>query len=397
MGFFSGKKLLLLGSIIVLLAAIPLTVYFITQQQEIRSRATPSTVLSLCDSTKTTSCEPNISVALGQPVTLDVMMNPGSNQVTFVKLHLTYDPTKLELNPSGGFEPNAASVSILRDPIYSSGAVVVSLGIVVNPNIVDATRAISAPTKIGKVTFKALTPVSGTSNQVVFGDQVVVYANNETGDPNAPYPANLNVLSTTQPASITITGTATPTLSPTPSPTPTPSGPTATPVANQPPVCTALNVDRATSGAAPYSVTFTANGNDPNGTISKVTFDFGDGPVQSITQAGGIGTNSVSTQMAHTYNNAGTYTATATLTDNANAVSAASVACTKTITVTAAGATQPVGSGDTIVVAPTATPTPTPLPAKKFIEAPGPNNTILGIGALATILTIIGGLLFLSL
>lgn len=403
MGFFSGKKLLLLGSIVVLLVAIPLTVYFITQQQEIRSRATPATELSLCDSAKTASCDANVSVASGQTVSLDVIMNPGTNQVTFVKLHLTYDPTKLELSPSGGFEPNATSVSVLRDPIYSSGSVVVSLGIVVNPTIgVDVTKTLSAPTKIGKVTFKALAQASGTSNQIVFGNQVVVYANNETGDPNAAYPANLNVLSTTKPASITITGAAAPTPTPTGSLTPTPtptSGPTATPVANQAPVCTALNVDRATSGTAPYSITFTVNGNDPNGTISKVTFDFGDGPVQNVTQNGGIGTNSVSTQMAHTYNNAGTYTATASLTDNANAVSAQSVACTKTITVTAAS-TGGAGTGSSvIVVAPTATPTPTPtpLPVKKFIEEPGPNNTILGIGALATILTIIGGLLFLSL
>lgn len=389
MGFFSGKKLLLLGSIVVLLAAIPLTVYFITQQQEIRSRATPATVLSLCDPTKTTSCESSVSAETGKTVSLDVIMDPGSNQVSFIKLHITYDPTKLELS-SGGLVPNTTVVTTLKDPVYSSGSVVVSLGIVVNPTVgVDVTKSIASPTKIATITFKALAPTT-TANQVVFGNQVVVYANNETGDPNAPYPANLNVLSTTKPALVTITGAATAT------PTPTPAG--SAPVANQPPVCTALNVDRATSGTAPYSITFTVNGNDPNGTISKVTFDFGDGQVQNVTQNGGVGTNSVSTQMAHTYNNPATYTATASLTDNANAVSVQSVACTKTITVTAANIG--IGTSNPIVViaaVPTSTPTPTALPAKKFTEAPGPSNAILGIGALGTILTIIGGILFLSL
>lgn len=383
MGFFSGKKLLLLGSITILLAAIPLTVYFITQQQEVRSRATPSTVLSLCDSTKTTACESNITATVGQTFNLDIMVDPGTNLVSWVTIHLTYDPTKLETTAAAGFVPTSA-LSVIVNPVYTSGTVTASLGVGA-----DSTKTIQTPTKIATITFKALAPISGASNKVVFGNQTEIKSTNESQDQHGE-----NVLSTTIPALITIAaGTTTP--------TPTPTGIATTPVANQPPVCTALNLDRLSAGTAPYSITFTANGNDPNGTISKVTFDFGDGPTIDVSQTGGIGTNSVSTQTAHTYNNPGTYTASATLTDNANAVSVASAACTKVITVTATQAQAPVGSGDpalpTFTPTPTLTPTPTPLPAKVFTEEPGPNNTIVGIGAISAVLTIIGGLLFLSL
>ena len=181
--------------------------------------------------------------------------------------------------------------------------------------------------------------------------------------------------------------TATPAISQTPTaipsgPTVTPGGPTATP---GPTACNSLTVDRSTTGIAPYSVTFTANGNSTSGTISKVSFNFGDGQVSDVTQAGGIGTASVNVQASHTYNNPGTYAASAVLTDNNNNVSSGSAICQQTITVNAASSSASTSNTTTVT-----NPTPTMPPT-------GSTGAAIGLGLGAMLLIVGGGLLFFIL
>ena len=104
--------------------------------------------------------------------------------------------------------------------------------------------------------------------------------------------------------------------------------------------------------------------------------------MQDITQGGGIGTNTVNAQVSHIYNTAGTFTTSATLTDNSGATSN-SVTCSQTITVIAGGTG---GTSPPVL----ATPTPT-------IEPSGPSETIVGIGLIGILLTIIGGVILLAL
>ena len=90
---YMSKKLLLLISLIVIVAlAIPLTIYLVRQQQDQRSQAQASTTLALAPSPQT--------VGIGETFTLTVKIDPGSNLVSFVNLHIQYDSTKFEISES---------------------------------------------------------------------------------------------------------------------------------------------------------------------------------------------------------------------------------------------------------------------------------------------------------
>ncbi len=374
MSAISGKNLLMLGFIVVLLVTIPIVVILLKQQQQTKTTAAPTTTLSFSPSTATATS--------GAIVNFDVIVNPGQNQVSFVKLDIIYDKTKLETSSTGtscadALCPATASFpSTLEGPTYNQGEILVSLSVGADP-----TRVVQTTTKVATVTFKTIAVTGDTPTQIKFGNQTQVLS-----IATADQPSENVWISNPNPASITITG-ITPTATP---------GPT---TANQLPICTALNIDRTPSGTAPFSITFTVSGNDPDGTISKTSFNFGDGPVQDVTQGGGIGTKTVSAQIAHTYHNAGTFTASATLTDGTGGVSNAAAACSQTITVTGG----PTGTSGTI--SPTSLPTPTsvavqtqtPTSAVNPSLSPGPEGLILGIGGVGIALTVLGGLIFLIL
>jgi len=384
MSLFSGKKLFLIGFIVVLLVAIPLTVYLAQQQQKTKSSAEKSTILSLVESGKTNS---SITTTVDQTFSLDVMVNPGNNFVSFVKITLSYDPTKIA-TADPGIIANSDAVSVFEGPTYGPSQISVTLA-----TGGDQTKVIQTSTKIATITFKALAPTETTPTLVGFGNdaEVLSAAPSDT--------RSENVLSTTNQASITITGETTTTTSAGTTTTTTitgetttttSAGTTTTTLPNQSPICTSLVLDREASGAAPLAINFTANGNDPDGTVSKVTFNFGDGTVNDVTTGGGIGTQTINTQANHTYNSGGNFTATAILTDNLGGTSD-TTNCSQLIAVTAAsGSAQPTETPIPTTSAPTVTPIPTVAPT-------GPGDTIMTIGALGAILTIIGAILLFAL
>lgn len=375
----SAKKIFILGFIIILLIAIPLTIYVLQQQQETRSRATAATVVSFEPSAK--------AVKVGDTFTLDINVDPSSNVVTLVQLFITYDPTKLATasadNVGTGLVPNERALPvIMNDAVkYTENSIFVSL----SPGA-DVSKFIQTKTKVATLVMKALAPTDTSSAKIELDKGVGV---NKTDIRSKESQIGENVLSTTIPAVITIN----------------PASGSGSSSNNVVPTCTALNVDRTTSGPAPFSITFTAAGNDSNGTIQKVTFSFGDGGVADVDKnngTNGIGTNSVNAQMSHAYQNPGTFTASAVLTDNQGGVSSASASCTQTIIVT-----QP-------IINPTATPSSSLTPTTIFVTAtptpgssqgnvnptvapPGPGETILKIGGVGMVLSILGGLLFLAL
>lgn len=416
-GYYSMEifknKFFILGNLLLVLVAIPLTLFFISTQTKTRSSAAPNTLLSL--STTATAITP------GQNFDVDVTVNPGNNLVSIVDMDIRYDPTKLEYVSIARNE--AAFPQVSSGPITSNGAVRMAVTIL-------GANALSTQTKVATITFKPVAGSSGPTEIKFFRDPTDTLKGTRvfsTGDLDG---ATENVLQTASPLTVNIgggpisptptggTGTPSPTSPTTPTPTggttltPVPTSPagvsptstatisptaTVTAGANQPPICTSLTMDRQGTGVAPYSLTFTANGRDPDGTISKVSFDFGDGPVQDVTQAGGIGTTTVSVQIAHTYRNAGTFTATVTFTDNQGAISNANVACSQTITVSqsttgSTGGTTGGTSGGTTG----GTTGGTSGGAQPTLAPTGSVTTTLGIIG-GILLTIIGGALLLIL
>ncbi len=387
--FSSYKKIFLLGFIIVILIAIPFSVYIAQKRQQATTKAARSTILSFDPASPSTNVDSTLI--------LDIVLDPGpsssANQVSFVKLSISFDPLKfttvsdsLAPNPS---PPNTLT-SILEDPVYKSGKATISLSIGADP-----TKVVTEKTKIAVLKLKAIAPTSGTPTTISFDSttQVLSIASSDQ--------TSENVLSTSNPSSVTITGVASttpiPTSSVSPSPstgplTPTPTGAVSSPSSGGgftgggftqggvtpigiAPVCSSLSVDNLAAGTAPYSLTFTASGSDPDGTISEVSFNFGDGPVQVLTLGGGIGTSSVSSQLVHTFTRPGTYNVYAILTDDSSNLSVQNAACTQIVTINSAVA----GVGPTI------------------LPPVGPGENILGIGLIGAVLTIIGGALFILL
>lgn len=373
----------MLGFIMVILVVIPFSVYIAQQRQQTKSKASASTTLSF---------EPALTTAkVGDIVILNIMLDPGTgtsaNQVSFVKLSISFDATKfatLSGNPNLSLKPADSPntlTTIIDDPKYESGKAFISLSIGADP-----TKAVATKTKIAILQLKATDTTAPANPNITFDSvpstQVLSIA---SGDQTSE-----NVLSTTIPATVTITSattSTTPTATPTPtttSPIKSPSLPTAAPApksgglppsSSLVPVCSSLDVNGLTSGAAPYPLTFIATGRDSDGTISKISFNFGDA-IEDLTVGGGIGTSSVSGQLLHTYKTPGIYTAYAILTDNTNNLSAQQDSCTKTITINStdlSGSPQPNGS----------------------LPPTGDGNIMFGLGTLGIILTIIGGALLL--
>lgn len=394
-----SKKILLFGFIAVLLVGIPVSLYVVRQNQETRTNAQKATKLTFLP---TSSAASPIKKAVGDAVPLDINVDPGTNIVSFMKLEIQYDETKLATADANALQVNDTAFPVtLEGPTYSPGKIDVTISVGSDP-----TKAIQTVTKAATVNFKAVGETGDTPTNVTYGNvtEILSLGSNDQ--------ASENVLLSVDPALITIGSTATtgtpvpsdiptatpqpsgvPTATPVPTDTPVPTVATATPTSgvgssNQVPVCQGLNLDRDTTGGAPYSVTFTAVGSDTDGTISKVTFNYGDGPVETLTDSGGIGTNAISVQKAHTYNNPGTYQASIILTDNIGGVSDATT-CTKTMIVLAPtlpnSGTGGGGSTTTVV---------TPLPT---ISPTGPGDLFVGIGALAAVLTVVGGFLFFAL
>ena len=211
--FSSYKKIFLLGFIVVILIAIPFSVYIAQKRQQTISKASASTTLSFEP--------PSPIIEVGTILKLDIVLDPGTgetaNQVSFVKLIINFDPSKfttvsdsLVPNPS---PPNTLT-SILEDPVYESGKASISLSIGADP-----IRVVTTKTTIAILKLKALSTADANNpSSIIFdnGTQVLSIAGSDQ--------TSENVLSTTTPATVTITDVSRPASISEPStPTPTPT------------------------------------------------------------------------------------------------------------------------------------------------------------------------------
>jgi hypothetical protein len=207
------KKIITVLSLLVILAVIPATLFVTQQKTQENSNASASTQLYLSPNT-TVSVPQQVNV--GNTVSFDVMINPGTNLPSVVKLVLQYDPTKFQASTTP-FTVNASAFpSTLEGPIVQNGMVVASVSIGS-----DVTKAISTVTKVGTLTLTAIAPTTTGASTVSFG------ANSQVLSVASADQSNENVLSTTTPAYIMINATANPTVPLTLAPTATSVPPTA--------------------------------------------------------------------------------------------------------------------------------------------------------------------------
>lgn len=208
----SQRTKLLLTGILLLLVAIPLTLLLLQKPQDTRSRASGGTTLSLIPQPGTSSF---IEKSVGQSVPIDMIVDPGSNSVTFIRYQIKYDPNKLQPVANNPFTLNTTSFpTIIEGPVVSNGTISQSISVGSDP-----TKAIRTVTKVGTVNFKAIAVTEEGPTIVSFTglSQVLSSGSNDQ--------AGENVLTGALPATITIienTGTPVPTETPT---VPTPTGP----------------------------------------------------------------------------------------------------------------------------------------------------------------------------
>jgi len=177
------------------------------RRQETRSRANVSTSLSFFpNSTINAPIQKNI----GDPVSIDIMVNPGLNLISFVRFQIKYDPSKLALANINAFVPNTTAFpNTIEGPITTNDTLAASVSIGSDP-----TKVIQTTTKLGTLNFKAIGTTGDTPTQITYTalTQALSAGSNEQ--------ATENILSTTTPAYILINPPGV-TITPSPAPTST--------------------------------------------------------------------------------------------------------------------------------------------------------------------------------
>jgi len=191
------KKIILIVSIGILVAAIPLTLYLAQQEQDIRNRASSQTTLSF---TPVTNATTPLSLQVNSAFALQMVINPGENTISTVRYQISYDPTKLALD-TNPFTNSPSFPTTFEGPITSTLGKIsgtVSVGS-------DYSKAVTVPTTVATVRFKAIASTGSTPTQVSYTLQSQALST----DPKSQ--ATENVLQSMTPAYISV-------ISPTPTP-----------------------------------------------------------------------------------------------------------------------------------------------------------------------------------
>jgi hypothetical protein len=199
------NKIFLGVTLLLLVVGIPAVVFLSQQRQETRSRASQSTTLYFVPST--TSSTP-LKKAPGEAVSFDVMVNPGSNLPSLIRLEIPYDGTKVNPTSSPFVVNTVAFPTTQEGPFVRNNSILISVSVGNDPS-----KAISQVTKVGTVNFTAVATTTSPS-MISFGSSTQVLSVASTDE------ANENVLSTTTPAYVAIANAPTPTPTSTPTPTP---------------------------------------------------------------------------------------------------------------------------------------------------------------------------------
>jgi len=197
----SNKKILFLVLIGILLISLPLTLYLLQKQQETRSKAELATTLFF--EPQSTSASP-IQKNVNDIFSVNMVVNPGQNQISLVKFEITYDATKITALGTKGFTSNTTAFPVTVEgpfitEVNNVGKIqgTVSIGS-------DYNKAITSQTTVGSIEFKAKASTSTQSTQINFSTNTQVLSLGTSDQ------ASENVLSSTSPAYINILPAITP-------------------------------------------------------------------------------------------------------------------------------------------------------------------------------------------
>ena len=174
------KKLVFILIAVLLLIAIPITVYLVGKQQETRSKAAPATTLTFIPTV--------VTKQVGEQFSISVQMNTGANNVAAAELHILFDATVLEalsitssnfapkIAASGVVSPGSASITVAAEntttPINGTGTIAViqfrGKAPTAIPSLIkfDTTTFVSG---LGEVTANVLT-TTGISSVTIAGN-----------------------------------------------------------------------------------------------------------------------------------------------------------------------------------------------------------------------------------
>jgi len=197
---FLSTKYTIVTFIVLLLISTSLTLFLLKSRQEQRSHAEKSSTLSFLPDSSTTPIQKNPD----EPVDLNLKINPGNNLVTSLKFQISYDPTKLQLSTAEPFTINATAFPVkVEGPLVTGNSLVGTFSIGS-----DSTKVIKSTTNVGTVHFKAIGGTGGTPTLVTFSSGTLVLSSAATDQ------SSENVLSSTTPAKILISGNASSSASP---------------------------------------------------------------------------------------------------------------------------------------------------------------------------------------
>ncbi len=187
---FSRNKKLFFLFLFALITLIPLLAGLRNRTQETRTQAAKSARLFF---TPDSSAGNPIRKGVGQTVSLDLMVDPGQNNVSFIKFEILYDASKMSIAGAQSVVINSQAFSqTLEGPVLQSGRIAASISIGSDP-----TKGISTITKVATITFTT-TAITASPVQVSYGQISQVLSL------SADAQATEDVLSSTTPAYIFI-------------------------------------------------------------------------------------------------------------------------------------------------------------------------------------------------
>ena len=172
------------------IAVIGVSIWFLRFQTVTAPHAAAATTLSFNNTTQT--------VMEGQVLSSDIIVNPGTNQVSVVKLSIAYDGSKLQDPGNGGsltLNPTAFQQTLQSPTVSCTDSQCI---ISATYSISDPIHTIQQTTTVATVHLKAIAPTTGTPAQITFDAATKVFSV-ATNDK-----ASENVLAATNPLAVTI-------------------------------------------------------------------------------------------------------------------------------------------------------------------------------------------------